>query len=143
MGGTTSPYGFPYPTGTDRVMDGDNAIQALAEAVDDFSFGSSASLVLDSNVGNVGGGNFVVRHGSMATLFIEMRPNIDWSSAWPLTTLPVGYRPPIRVLLNVGQFSDKTTLLELKTNGQLCTVNVTLSGTNMYGHASFVCAYPS
>lgn len=26
--------GFPYPVGTDRVMDGDNAIQALAEAVD-------------------------------------------------------------------------------------------------------------
>lgn len=26
--------GYPYPQGTDRVMDGDNAIQALAEAVD-------------------------------------------------------------------------------------------------------------
>lgn len=27
--------GFPYPVGTDRVMDGDNAIQALAQAVND------------------------------------------------------------------------------------------------------------
>jgi hypothetical protein len=26
--------GYPYPVGTDRVMDGDNAIQALAEAVE-------------------------------------------------------------------------------------------------------------
>jgi hypothetical protein len=26
--------GFPYPLGTDRVADGDNAIQALAEKVD-------------------------------------------------------------------------------------------------------------
>lgn len=26
--------GYPYPVGTDRVMDGDNAIQALAEAID-------------------------------------------------------------------------------------------------------------
>lgn len=26
--------GFPYPLGTDRVMDGDNAIQALAQKID-------------------------------------------------------------------------------------------------------------
>lgn len=26
--------GYPFPVGTDRVMDGDNAIQALAEAAD-------------------------------------------------------------------------------------------------------------
>lgn len=32
MANTT--HGFPYPIGTDRVMDGDNAIQALAEKVD-------------------------------------------------------------------------------------------------------------
>lgn len=34
MGGITpAPWSLPYPTGTDRVMDGDNAIQALAEKV--------------------------------------------------------------------------------------------------------------
>lgn len=27
-------HGLPYPVGTDRVMDGDNAIQNLAQAVD-------------------------------------------------------------------------------------------------------------
>jgi hypothetical protein len=32
MSGTT-PGGLPYPTGTDLVRDGDNAIQALAEAI--------------------------------------------------------------------------------------------------------------
>lgn len=31
--GSQTALGYPYPTGTDRVMDGDNAIQALAEAV--------------------------------------------------------------------------------------------------------------
>lgn len=30
----TTPKGYPYPTGTDRVVDGDNAIQALATAID-------------------------------------------------------------------------------------------------------------
>lgn len=29
-----TPGGFPYPVGTDRVMDGDDAIKALAEALD-------------------------------------------------------------------------------------------------------------
>lgn len=29
-----TPKGFPYPVGTDRVMDGDDAIRALATAVD-------------------------------------------------------------------------------------------------------------
>ena len=31
---TTPAYALPYPVGTDRVMDGDNAIQALAERVE-------------------------------------------------------------------------------------------------------------
>lgn len=32
--GDNTTHGYPYPVGTDRVMDGDDAIQALAEAVD-------------------------------------------------------------------------------------------------------------
>jgi hypothetical protein len=32
--GSQTAKGYPYPVGSDRVMDGDNAIQALAEAVD-------------------------------------------------------------------------------------------------------------
>lgn len=31
-----STHGLPYPTGTDLVRDGDNAIKALADAVDTF-----------------------------------------------------------------------------------------------------------
>jgi hypothetical protein len=33
--GTTTNYGLPYPEGTDFVIAGDDAMQALAEAVDD------------------------------------------------------------------------------------------------------------
>lgn len=29
-----TPHGYPYPIGTDRVMDGDDAIHSLATAVD-------------------------------------------------------------------------------------------------------------
>lgn len=34
MAGTTTNLKIPYPTGTDRVADGDNAMQSLAERVD-------------------------------------------------------------------------------------------------------------
>jgi hypothetical protein len=34
MGGTTPTHGLPYPTGSDRVAEGDNAIQALAVKLD-------------------------------------------------------------------------------------------------------------
>lgn len=40
MGGTTT-HGLPFPTGTDRVMDGDDAIKALAEAVDASLWGTA------------------------------------------------------------------------------------------------------
>lgn len=43
MGGTT-PNQLPFPTGTDRVMDGDNAIEALARAVK--VWGTTATLNL-------------------------------------------------------------------------------------------------
>lgn len=33
----TTPNGLPYPVGTDRVMDGDDAIKALATAIRVFS----------------------------------------------------------------------------------------------------------
>lgn len=35
MAGTTPKLALPYPTGTDRVTDGDNAIEALARKVED------------------------------------------------------------------------------------------------------------
>jgi hypothetical protein len=35
MSGTT-PHGLPFATGTDKVRDGDNAIEALARAVDSY-----------------------------------------------------------------------------------------------------------
>jgi hypothetical protein len=34
MGSTTPKFAIPYPVGTDRVMDGDNAMQAIAERVE-------------------------------------------------------------------------------------------------------------
>jgi hypothetical protein len=65
MSGTTGAFGWPFPTGSDRVMDGDNAIEALAEAIENSlsmlrptQRGSSADLQLgtvDALVPSTGG----------------------------------------------------------------------------------------
>jgi hypothetical protein len=52
MTGTTAK-GYPYPTGTDRVMDGDNAIQALAEKVESAAGTMASGVFTVSAVGNV------------------------------------------------------------------------------------------
>ena len=59
MAGATATFGFPYPTGTDRVMDGDNAIQALAEAIEAKlkSFGLPSALTVPGTVSG-GSGSF-------------------------------------------------------------------------------------
>lgn len=58
----TTPKGYPYPLGTDRVMDGDNVVQALATAVDGW-LGKAWTATTIVNVAT-GGGN-----GSVAVTF--------------------------------------------------------------------------
>lgn len=55
--GDTTTKGFPYPTGTDKVTDGDNAIQYLAEKIDTtlgektiFPTGTNGTLNADGSV---------------------------------------------------------------------------------------------
>jgi hypothetical protein len=53
MAGTT-PNGLPYPTGTDLIRDGDNAIQALAEAID--TRGGGQRILREAFVANADSG---------------------------------------------------------------------------------------
>lgn len=55
--GTTSDYGFPYPEGTDLLVGGDDAIQALAEAVNDRFQPIYGYNVLAAVLGTTGGLN--------------------------------------------------------------------------------------
>jgi len=52
MAGTTTNYGFPYPTSTDYVRDGATAIESLADAIDAFVSDSEASNKLFDRVLN-------------------------------------------------------------------------------------------
>lgn len=49
MAGTTTGYGFPYPTGSDLVRNGDNAIQSLAQSVEDLLDGNFIQIFADNN----------------------------------------------------------------------------------------------
>ena len=83
MGGTTTPLAFPYPTGTDRVMDGDNAMQALAEKIDDYLAGAS----------NAFPGGVARRRGG--TVHVELNHIVGGTTAagGVLAVLPAGYFP--------------------------------------------------
>ena len=64
--GSTTTHGFPYPVGTDRVMDGDNAIQALAQYTDDYvttQRGASKVKFVTNTQTSSGGGHLTIPHG--------------------------------------------------------------------------------
>lgn len=59
MAGTTTNYGFAYPTSSDLVRDGATAIQTLAQNIDDFIAGSEGTnklfdLIADSSYTTTG-----------------------------------------------------------------------------------------
>jgi hypothetical protein len=94
MAGTTIPLGFPYPTGTDRVMDGDNAIQALAESVDNFLADGAvvgAVGITSQNVWN-NAGTKLVRSGPLVVMHFDALKS-TWPASEGLGVVPVGYRP--------------------------------------------------
>jgi hypothetical protein len=97
MGGTTPKYGLPYPTGTDRVADGDNAMQALAEKIDDTlaPTGTAGTIVPTPGAGWGTGGCRVQRFGPFVVMLLDATNNAGWAANALIGTLPVGYRPPV------------------------------------------------
>jgi len=90
MGGVTPWLGIPYPIGTDRVSDGDNAIRALAEfaegtewvapaLLNGFTTGTPPVAYRKDGVGNVHIQGPVSHTGNPAPSYVFV--------------LPVGFRP--------------------------------------------------
>jgi hypothetical protein len=95
----TTPGGLPYPIGTDKVVDGDNAIEALARALDPRIIKAGAwtpytpTWTASSTAPNVGAGTLrgrFVQHGYTVTFQMEMVPGTGFSNgtggawAWAL-----------------------------------------------------------
>jgi len=99
---TTPHYALPYPDGAERVMDGDNAIAALAKSVD-------AKLhELTAVVGYV---------------------NVDMQSQWAIA---IGFgatfvTPPAVFAIGVGFAADNINVMTRQ--GQTTTTGATLEGT--------------
>jgi len=81
----TTPGGLPYPVGTDKVVDGDDAIHALAVAVDERPFSHSALA-----------GTVSIPHGTYTTIGIGTSPafttisrGIVYTAATGIFTLPI------------------------------------------------------
>lgn len=85
-------HGLPYPVGTDRVMDGDNAIQALAEAID------LKALDLIVQAGTITGGtatstswaatqNFPVAFGAVPLAVVITGVASSFATVWTVASL--------------------------------------------------------
>lgn len=133
MAGTTNPMGFPYPTGTDRVADGDNAMQSLAEAVDDAMAGIDAAPVPGAGV--TIGNTRVYRRGRVVVLRIEglVIPAIGAGAV--LLTVPVGYRVPTGVKFFgtvLNSTGAQAAWTEVRDTGGL-HANVATGAATLYG----------
>lgn len=84
---------IPYPLGTDRVMDGDNAMQAIAERVDlVMGAGATGSVSAAPNYVGTGTAN---KRGGMVSLTINITSNIASTNGTQLGTVPAGFRPAL------------------------------------------------
>lgn len=110
----TTPKGFPYPLGTDRVMDGDDVIHSLATAVDVKS-------------GLVAGGNVVIPITAVNTL------------ATVAVTFPVGLftANPIVVCTQTGAGSAATVPVRFFSANAATPSGVTIAGVNTGSAATF------
>src|SRR5262245_21823500 len=101
MGSTTPTNGLPYPVGTDRVMDGDDAIAALALALDP----PWVALPLGANM-SARAGFAVPGCRLVGTRKVELRGGVQKTTAFAnvdvLGTLPANMRPTIQAQLPIA-----------------------------------------
>lgn len=138
MSGTTSPLGFPFPTDSDFVTNGDEAIQALAEAVDDYLAPADNTVTAGTNM-TLAATNKVYRRGGVCMLLVD-----DWtttgaiSAGDTLATIPSGYRPVVAFRGTCQNHTDAVPVgLILGTDGTVKTSNAIGSGKVLKGASTF------
>lgn len=133
MSGVTVPLGFPYPTDADLVQGVDEAIQSLAEAVDDSIVGTDTLVVAAANV-TIPAGNNVFRRGRVGILAM---------GGWTLTaakaagaqiaTVPAGYRPLVDTYFIVYNHAGVTfNFGVVQPGGAVLIGNAAASGNVLY-----------
>lgn len=82
--------GIPYPIGTDRVMDGDNAMEAIARAVDPSVASTTTTGALSAGV--TGRCN-AYRRGRSVFVVFDLTTASGTGAGFALATLPPLWRP--------------------------------------------------
>ena len=94
----TTPGGAPYPLGTDQVVDGDDAIHALATWVDPAT--NTATFAYGTNPAWTPGGGYLVRAGGQWVLNLStdnvLALSFAANQAVTIGTIPAGARPGVQ-----------------------------------------------
>jgi hypothetical protein len=137
MAGVTAPLAFPYPTGTDRVMDGDNAIQALAEKVDDFlaPLGNTVPVatVISQNGWNTSL-TYLMKMGPLVVMRLDA-VKASWAASEGIGQVPVEYRPRLNVFACAvtGATGSPTSFYVRGGDGVIVTVLAASGGAGLSG----------
>lgn len=94
-----TPNGLPYPVGTDRVMDGDNAIEALARGVDTGVLAQTVTNLIVTGVASGGvsyfyRGGLVIVSAQIQSFTTNIAAGGTLDVVIPANGIPARYRPP-------------------------------------------------
>jgi hypothetical protein len=134
---------MPYPTGTDRVADGDNAMQSLATRVDTVL--TSELVQAKANYVELAGANSWVAPGRVAVRagwvhLIFTATKAAWTAAETITNIPSGLRPYQNVYVaGVATSSGSYCPFLIQSGGSVQPVfgSATTGGGGINGAASW------
>lgn len=124
MGGTTTaPWSIPYPTGSDRVMDGDNAMQAMAERITVLMESPVKPAYSVMTMANGWQPNVLVVKVSGWVHVHVSAAKASWAGGEIMTTLPAGLRPNYTLSISGWGFNaGKPVGITMEYAGALKTV---------------------
>lgn len=131
---------LPYPIGTDRVMDGDDVIRALATALD----GSNWATV--NTAAPFGGNCYWARRSNMVTVALNLSASASWTGNQLIATLPAAARPldpgPNLILLFIGQGGGVLRTVLVDVSGQILAGEGGPAGTPFWGTFTYPAGFP-
>lgn len=131
----TTPNGLPYPVGTDRVMDGDDAIRALALGVDNGTEVTTNITLLAA--GGSGVATFRRRNGWIEIVLNTTGANVPTGSGGALIAaagaIPANQRPANnQTAYGFGNGGGTTILwITVQADGSIGCAHVAASAVNV------------
>lgn len=150
MPDNTPVYDWPFPVGTDRVADGDNAIEDLALAVEAtvqslVGAATVSPLFFTSGWNDAGEGSKACRFGGLVVLnlWFATAASPAWSAV--IGNVPVGWRPAYTAYgwINISTASGNAVAVRIEPDGDIFRVSSSGSaspGDGYVGSATYALA---